>query len=87
MRETWWDAFLLTSPRLLIPLIIKFYLKAVGVRDALIFVKKYLTISDRSLVVKYGEAVSNLKPVGRGVPQGSTPGPLLCALYVNDLFY
>lgn len=45
--------------------------------------KSYL--SDRFQIVKYNNKVSQALPINIGVPQGSTLGPLLFMLFVNDL--
>ena len=42
-------------------------------------------ISDRKQYVKIGETESSMKTMTCGLPQGSTLGPLLVLLYINDL--
>ena len=42
-------------------------------------------ITNRKQYVKIGNTESSLKTITCGIPQGSTLGPLLFLLYVNDL--
>ena len=42
-------------------------------------------ITNRKQYVKIGNVESSLKTITCGVPQGSTLGPLLSLLYLNDL--
>ena len=42
-------------------------------------------ITNRKQYVKIGNTESSLKTITCGIPQGSTLGPLLFLLYINDL--
>ena len=55
-----------------------------GIRGiSLLWFKDYLT--NRKQCVSFNGAVSRMKPITCGVPQGSILGPLLFILYVNDI--
>ena len=59
-------------------------LRAAGLGDGLCrLLENYLT--NRQQKTRLFGAVSDLKPVNIGVPQGSTVGPLMFIVYINDL--
>ena len=47
---------------------------------------KFKYLSNRRQWTKIGGSKSSLKPIMCGVPQGSILRPLLCILYINDLY-
>ena len=44
-------------------------------------------LSDRTQQIKIGNVVSSWAEIQKGVPQGSILGPLLCNVFINDIFY
>lgn len=58
--------------------------KAIGISDnALAYLQSYLT--DRTYCVQIGDEFSEVKPLERGVPQGSVLGPILFCIYTIEL--
>lgn len=59
-------------------------LLAYGFKDsAVAFMKSYLT--NRQQRVSFNGALSNIKTLQCGVPQGSCLGPLFYSIFVNDM--
>ena len=78
--STWTKAFDSVPHRPLLELLSKLNLPG----NLLAWLLSYLTSHSQQGVVN--EATSLIIPVISGVPQGSILGPLLCILYVNDIF-
>ena len=61
-------------------------LKAYGFENnAIKLVYSYLT--NRKQRVKVGSSYSTFQNISKGAPQGSVLSPLLCSIFINDMFY
>ena len=59
-------------------------LKIIGISDSsIVWFREYL--QNRRIVTQVGNTLSREQCISYGVPQGSILGPLLFALYINDM--